>query len=161
MNASAPPKFDHVVVLMFENRSFDNLFGYLYQPGERRSFEGVVGRDLSNPIPAGLDDADRSRVEVHPATRLDTPDPNPGEEYPHVNTQMYGSVEPASNRFASVRDMAPPYNAPEVASTDPTMDGFIADYVSEFREQLGRLPKFSEYSEIMSCCTPEQVPVLS
>ena len=31
---------DHVVVVMFENRSFDNLLGRLYQPGEVESFEG-------------------------------------------------------------------------------------------------------------------------
>ena len=43
---------DHVVVVMFENRSFDNLLGRLYQPGEVRSFEGVIGKDLSNPIMA-------------------------------------------------------------------------------------------------------------
>jgi phospholipase C len=28
---------------MFENRSFDHLLGRLYQPGEVRSFEGVIG----------------------------------------------------------------------------------------------------------------------
>ena len=42
---------DHVVVLMFENRSFDNLLGRLYEPGEVASFEGVTGKDLSNTIP--------------------------------------------------------------------------------------------------------------
>ena len=42
---------DHVVVLMFENRSFDNLLGRLYEPGEVASFEGVIGKELSNPIP--------------------------------------------------------------------------------------------------------------
>ena len=42
---------DHTVVLMFENRSFDNLLGRLYQPGEVASFEGVIGKELSNPIP--------------------------------------------------------------------------------------------------------------
>ena len=42
---------DHVVVVMFENRSFDNLLGRLYEPGEVESFEGVIGKDLSNPIP--------------------------------------------------------------------------------------------------------------
>ena len=36
---------------MFENRSFDNLLGRLYQPGEMPLFEGVAGRDLCNPIP--------------------------------------------------------------------------------------------------------------
>ncbi len=25
---------DHIVVVMFENRSFDNVLGRLYQPGE-------------------------------------------------------------------------------------------------------------------------------
>jgi phospholipase C len=31
---------DHVVAVMFENRSFDNLLGRLYEPGEVASFEG-------------------------------------------------------------------------------------------------------------------------
>ena len=34
-------KFDHVVSVMFENRTFDNLLGRLYQPGEVASFEQV------------------------------------------------------------------------------------------------------------------------
>ena len=51
---------DHVVVIMFENRSFDNLLGRLYQPGEVASFEGVTGKELSNPIPEWAGDgADR------------------------------------------------------------------------------------------------------
>jgi phospholipase C len=29
---------DHMVSVMFENRSFDNLLGRLYQPGEVASF---------------------------------------------------------------------------------------------------------------------------
>lgn len=43
--------FDHVVVLMLENRSFDNILGYLYRDGvpAGKTFEGVVGRELSNP----------------------------------------------------------------------------------------------------------------
>jgi phospholipase C len=42
---------DHVVVVMFENRSFDNLLGRLYEPGEVASFDGVLGKDLFNPVP--------------------------------------------------------------------------------------------------------------
>ena len=42
---------DHVVVVMFENRSFDNLLGRLYAPGEVKSFEGVIGKDLSESHP--------------------------------------------------------------------------------------------------------------
>ena len=33
-NPSLENALDHVVVVMFENRSFDNLLGRLYEPGE-------------------------------------------------------------------------------------------------------------------------------
>ena len=39
---------DHVVVVMFDNRSLDNLLGRLCEPGEVASFAGVIGKDLSN-----------------------------------------------------------------------------------------------------------------
>ncbi|MDQ3826588.1 MAG: hypothetical protein M3325_12965 [Actinomycetota bacterium] len=50
--------FYYVVVLMLENRSFDNLLGYLYPDGvpdnapAGKTFEGVAGKYLANPIPA-------------------------------------------------------------------------------------------------------------
>jgi phospholipase C len=161
MSVTSTPKYDHVVLLMFENRSFDNLLGYLYRPGEVASFEGVEGRGLTNPIPPGLDGSERGSVPVHPATRLDTPDPNPGEEYPHVNTQTFGTIDPPDNQLRPVREMQAPYNAPPAPPSPAPMSGFVADYVSEFREQLGRPPTYEEYSEIMSCYAPDQVPVLS
>lgn len=37
-------ELDHVVVVMFENRSFDHLIGRLYEPGEVKSFEGSSAR---------------------------------------------------------------------------------------------------------------------
>ena len=67
----AGQKFDHVVSVMFENRSFDNLLGHLYEPGEVASFEGVFGRDLSNPIPIYAPGADRGVVPLHVATSMD------------------------------------------------------------------------------------------
>ena len=42
---------DHVVVVLFENRSLDNLLGHLYGPDDGKTFEGVLGRELSNPVP--------------------------------------------------------------------------------------------------------------
>ena len=41
MAGESGQKFDHVVSVMFENRTFDNLLGRLYQPGEVASFEGA------------------------------------------------------------------------------------------------------------------------
>src|SRR5580700_775853 len=90
---------DHIVVVMFENRSFDNMLGRLYQPGEVASFEGVLGKDLSNPVPDWA--ADRSGgadISYGVATGMNTPDADPGEEYPHVNTQLFGIIDPPANR---------------------------------------------------------------
>lgn len=46
-------KYDHVVVLMLENRSFDNLLGYLYEDGvpKGKSFEGLQDRTIKMPVP--------------------------------------------------------------------------------------------------------------
>jgi phospholipase C len=154
-------KFDHVVAIMFENRSFDNVLGYLYRPGEVPSFEGVLGRELSNPIPSGLPGAESRTVPVHPAANMDIPDPDPGEEYPHVNTQLFGTVAPAENRFRPAKEMTAPFNSPSSSVSVATMDGFLADYVNSFRAEIGRLPTYDEYSQIMACYTPDQLPVLS
>src|ERR1019366_2990154 len=62
---------DHVVVVMFENRSFDNLLGRLYQPGEVESFEGVIGRGFSNPIRPATG-ASRPSRWLPPTTRRET-----------------------------------------------------------------------------------------
>jgi phospholipase C len=35
-------QFEHPVVMMFENGSFDNLLGYLYEKGEVPQFDGVT-----------------------------------------------------------------------------------------------------------------------
>src|SRR3712207_753278 len=94
--------FDHVVVLLLENRSFDNLLGYLYEPNQvprGQIFEGVAGKALSNPIPDYADQADRRVVPVAKGYVMDNPNPDPGEEYPHVNTQLYGTVLPETNRY--------------------------------------------------------------
>lgn len=154
-------KFSHMVVLMFENRSFDNVLGYLYEPGEVPSFEGVAGRSFSNPLPVDVTGGPSQTVPVHPALTMDTPDPNPGEELPHVNTQLFGTVLPPSNRFSKIDDMQAPYNSPAAPTNPPSMTGFVADYVSEFRLEMGRLPSYNECAEIMGCYTPAQLPVLS
>jgi phospholipase C len=158
---SGGQRFDHVVSVMFENRSFDNLLGHLYELGEVPSFEGVVGRDLSNPIPSYAPGAERGVVPLHVATSMDAPNPDPGEEHPHTNTQLFGTVAPEGNRFLSYEAMQSPFNAPDDPSRQPSMDGFVLDYVNTFCSEMGRLPEYDEYAQIMSCYTPELVPVIS
>ncbi|HEY7013830.1 MAG TPA: alkaline phosphatase family protein [Streptosporangiaceae bacterium] len=153
---------DHVVVIMFENRSFDNLLGRLYQPGEVASFEGVTGKELSNPIPEWAGDgAGHQVVPYGVAPTMDAPNPDAGEEFQHINTQLFGIIDPPGNRGVLAGEMAAPYNAPAGPAPRPTMDGFVADYISAFAAEIGRQPSYDEYSQIMTGYTPEQMPVVS
>jgi phospholipase C len=151
---------DHIVVIMFENRSFDNVIGRLYGPGEVESFEGVIGKNLTNPIPEWAENgASRKSVEYSVATNMNTPKPDPGEEYPHINTDLFGVMDP-KNRFMPLSKMVAPYNAPSPGQ-QPTMDGFVSDYISAFTAEIGRQPTYEEYAQIMTGYTPTQLPVTS
>jgi phospholipase C len=150
---------DHVVVVMFGGRSFDNMLGQLYHPGEIASFEGIAGRDLSNPIPAWANLSGDVGYRGAPGLRyLSAP---PADEFAHVNTQLFGLIDPPSNRGMAARHMAAPYNTPADREQRPTMDGFVTDYISAFMAEQGRLPEFEEYLQIMAGYAPRQVPVIS
>ena len=147
---------DHVVAVMFENRSFDNLQGRLYEPGEVPSFEGVIGKDLSNPIPdwAGVSGV---VVPYGVAGNMNTPHPDPGEELPHINTQLFGILDDENRGRLGAESS---FNIPK-PGRQPTMDGFVADYASMLLAELGRQPTSDELAQIMTGYAPEQMPVLS
>ena len=78
---------EHFVVLMLENRSFDNLLGGLYP--KSKDFDGVDGSESNK---------DRSG-NVWPLTEtpggdaagLSVPNPDPGELWQDINVQIFGS----------------------------------------------------------------------
>jgi phospholipase C len=127
-----------------------------------KSFEGVIGKDLSNPIPEWAEHgADRGSVPYGVAENMDTPNPDPGEEYQHVNTQIFGTIDPPGNRGVLAEKMTAPFNLPADPSQTPSMDGFVADYISAFAAEMGTQPTYEQYAQIMQGYTPEQMPVLS
>jgi phospholipase C len=130
--------FEHVVVLMLENRSFDNILGYLYQDGVPvgKHFEGVVGNNLTNP------DENGNLVPVSPQTNFHQPFPDPGEVFKHVTAQLFSG---------------------ESTSGIPQMQGFVKDYFCTLTE-LGKKWKgdaADQSKAIMQCFTPSSIPVLS
>ena len=132
---------DHVVVVMFEIRSFDNLLGRLYEPGEVASFEGVLGKDLSNPVPEWAEHRpDDGIVRYSVAPDMNRPNPDSGEEYPHINTQLFGVLE-EENR--GVFQPEKTFNEPAEGHA-PTMDGFVADFINILLVELGRQPRVEE-----------------
>jgi phospholipase C len=153
----------HVIVLMLENRSFDNLLGWLYHdtpPLRGQRFAGLT-RDLWCP----LDNIDafgmpfvekvpvRKNGEKPPHARgpvagrpdFTLPAPDPGEGYHYTNHQLFQRYE-VSTQF----------------TPEPTNQGFVNDYRDALlynTYSFGEPP--TDPREIMTCYTPDQVPVLS
>lgn len=160
--ARPEPGFDHLVVLMFENRSFDHVLGRLYTaetvPAGQK-FEGLQAREYSNTAPDGTvvpaHVYEGSTDEV-----MSQPDPDPGEFYSHVNTQLYDVIDPATNEDLVRNKLSAPWNAP-AAHQEPTMSGFVRDYILNFRQERGIDPNPDEYARVMGGFTPEMLPVFS
>jgi phospholipase C len=159
-SATRANALDHVVVVLFENRSLDNVLGRLYGPGDGKTFEGVIGKELSNPIPGWAEHgAGRTMVHYGVSAGMDSPNPDSGEEWYHTNTQLFGVMDD-HNRFKIGEGVTAPWNAPPPGAV-PAMDGFVADYISTFTGEVGRQPTYAEYAQIMTGYTPQQLPVLS
>lgn len=158
-------KIDHIVVLMMENRSFDNLLGWLYDPDNDppfnrvprcQPFNGVSGKNLSNPIPKNAHGSEHKIVPVGKAFSFNTPPFDPGETYPHVNTQLFGTILPPGNH----PPFRPPYNLPPVLPQKYPINGFVKDYIAKL--ECNKQPAdYEDYKVIMDCFTPDRVPVIS
>ena len=125
----------HMVVLMFENRSFDNVLGALYPKGTK-NFEGVWNTKNANRW------TNNDYWPRH-GTDMIQPFPDPNEEYQFVYRQMFDD-------FKSHWPPAKP------AGTPP-MSGFVQDY-STAKSKNGVAPN---PPNILNYFEPEDVPVIS
>src|SRR6516225_6029727 len=93
---------DKIVVVLFENRSLDNVLGYLYGPEDGKNFDGVIGKNLSNPIPEWAEHgAERKTVPYTVATDMDAPNPGLGRgvlPHEHAAVQHPRRAEPVQAR---------------------------------------------------------------
>lgn len=139
---SGAAAFDHVVVLMLENRSYDHLFGWLYRDDQLRPGQRVAGlyqHPSSNAAPDG------TLVAAYPYSgtrneQLIQPMTNTGEDLRHVDRQLFGGDSP---------------------SRHPKMNGFVADYVDNYRAIHGHEPSRAAFRQVMGGFAPETLPVLS
>lgn len=159
----------HLVVVMFENRSFDNLLGYLYSQGPTpanwpaaspmppavppapggspQSFEGIWQFPGIPPAKceggAGCNDHDGRTVLAYPypSGTWDFPPQDPYEPWEHVRLQV----------FHVDRALEP--------TDKPDMSGFLWSYADRIAKDTLTDPP--DPALIMGCYTPEQLPVLS
>ena len=90
-------KIKHVVVMMFENRSFDSMLGFLYSDSNNISplghpFEGLRGNE-TNP------DGQGNAIKVFPIVNDNQyayfmPRKDPGEGFANTSFQLYGAGAP-------------------------------------------------------------------
>jgi phospholipase C len=104
------PGIEHVVVLMFENRSFDNMLGSLYPEKTAEEYDGLQQQRC---IP-GCSDPDDTPVCTWQAPygldAMTMPYPDPGELFADMNEQIFG---------------------PGCSWEAETMQGFACNYVGQ------------------------------
>jgi phospholipase C len=146
-------KIEHIVVLMMENRSFDNVLGRLYP--DDPDFNGVKD-SMSNPRPDG------ELAYVFAGTDMTAPFPDPNEPYDYVYMQQFNP--PSSPE--SVPPFPPPCPIPLTTAT-PSMQGFVLDYVNALSQanqeaaKHGRPPFDVDPGVIMNCFAPTSLPVIN
>jgi phospholipase C len=155
MAENAMERIKHLVVVMMENRSFDNLLGFLYSKennvppinipappaGGQNTFDGLIDPNPTSPFwnPSNKDYfSGKDPIKVY-ATRGTTgtepflvPNPDPHEEFDRITYQILGPA----------------------GWSGPKMMGFVVDY--------GTPPKEAQNpSQLMQSYSPEQVSVIS
>ena len=155
-------EIENIVVVMFENRSFDNLLGWLYEhpPSEpihfipttsKHEYDGLKENAYFNQFPTSFGDPTKYPVK-RGASAFVVPDPDPHEPFQYVYRQLWGpDVEPPAKGARITTD----------PSKTPPMTGFLADYASVVGYDGANEAKKQAALKILETYTPDQVPVLS
>ncbi len=155
--ASSLNQIEHLIVVMLENRSFDNLLGFLYanvnnQPPlnlpvqNPATFDGLLPQNVSqvfwNPTNRGFFTTQEPPIKAFASSPTTggspflVPDPDPNEAFLNFNFQIFGTQVPVELQL-------------------PTMLGFYVDFLD------AKGSSSSVAKHIMESYSPTQVPVLS
>ncbi len=129
--------FDHIIVLMLENRSFDHLFGYL------GIGDGLYGAGAVNYLKAG--DKTSQAFSSREGGDYTAIGQGPSHSLKETNLQLFGVTKPT----------------PAVAAGKPSLNGFVESFRTALQYDLKRTPTNSELQQVMHCFDPAQLPVLS
>lgn len=127
--------FEHIVVLMLENRSFDHLFGFL------GIGDGVPAGGITNNLRSGSNQT----FTTQRGGDFVAIGQGPSHSLKETNMQLFGKTRPTAAEQAEV----------------PAMAGFVASFKTALAYDLKRAPTTSELQQVMNCFDPVQLPVLS
>lgn len=142
-------KIEHIVQLMLENRSFDQMLGFLYSDSNNRSptgdaFDGLTGNEW-NPDDLG------QQIKVYQIKATDPnpylmPGADPGEGFYNTNYQLYSTDDPHPGAV-------------------PDNKGFVINFKAAIASDLAKHYKDTlpgtQASQIMGMYTPGLLPIMS
>ena len=152
MQSNIKKNIKHVVVLMLENRSADNLIGWLYDEackptyflpeGSPETYNGLAGTNYANPLhlnnPANVIKATQG------VDNFRVPNPDPNEDFKFMNRQLFGlDIDKSTLGWL-----------PKEGET-PGMIGFLDDYTT------AKCSNDAIASKLMGTYTNEDLSVLS
>ena len=165
MSSPSGPTITNIIVVMLENRSYDNVLGWLYNPSNQppynqappgqASLDGLTGNETNPPVQKGGDPitvmnqtttTDGKTGVVYPGTMV--PIYDPGELFKDMAQQFLGGDSvPTKNPY---KDWSP---------DSASMQGFTLNYAHVTEPlSLQKVPP-ANYPDVMNYFTPEQVPV--
>jgi phospholipase C len=107
---------ENIVVVMLENRSFDQMLGTLYPNSSQ--FEGLKLDGSMSNCWNGRDYPVTNTSSGNPFT---TPTPDPGESFPDMNLQIFNTTDPTAADAAN-------------------MAGFVNDWMAGVKNQYPKIP---------------------
>jgi len=147
--ANQLPAIKYIVQLMLENRSFDQMLGFLYAANGNKSatgqpFEGLTGTE-SNPDETGRQ-IQVYKIEPNSPHPYLMPGADPGEGFYNTNNQLLGTDDPAPGAV-------------------PTNQGFVINFKAAIASDLAKhysdtIPG-TQPSEIMGMYDPSMLPIMS
>lgn len=168
MSSANGPVITNIIVVMLENRSYDNVLGWLYNPGNQPPYNqappgqaylnGLTGSETNPPPVHGADPitvmnqtttTDGKTGTVYPGTTV--PIYDPGEPFKEMAQQILGtSSVPSQN----------PYNTdPWPPDSGTLMQGFTLNYAQITEPLTLQKVPAENYPDVMNYLTPAQVPV--
>ena len=177
--ANSAPQIEHVVVIMFENRSFDSMLGYLYDsenpPPRGQSFNGLTGTEYN--LNGRGNKVYVSKIDPDDEYAYYMPKGDPGEGFNNTNFQLFGSASPPFTDLETntgfVKDFENPLDnslyiddekkmQPEGAQTNNSSVETSAGAQVFWRYPCPPVPDMDAIgSDIMQMYSPETLPVLS
>lgn len=167
------PTIENIIVVMLENRSYDNMLGGLYlnsnsvpyktAPAGQANLNGLADANgnpgnYSNPYPSS------NSQQPIPIGNQTTPTQigGTGPSYPPTTIPVIDPGEPFGDmawQITGSKQSSNPYVSWPPASTANLMQGFTGDYANQHGVCV--TPPAGNYADVMNYFTPAQVPVTS